>query len=163
MSYERERSRGGFWFCFSQVRRLCVFLKIQDMRGWYLTDISGRIRVAPQQDDVDPPQQISVSSLEAHRALAQGYYWSAPAPYLGNKVSPYGAGFLLLCFSRSITRTGFDKYFFKESSEQIHDTVSCQMQLSRLTLDISPRSCGGSMYTKSNELQHPAYIVGVLC
>ncbi|VCW68504.1 unnamed protein product, partial [Gulo gulo] len=56
------------------------------MRGWYLTDISGHVQVAPQQDDLDPPQQISVRSEEAHRALPQGHYWSAPAPYLGNKV-----------------------------------------------------------------------------
>uniref|UniRef100_A0A8C0Q579 Laminin subunit alpha-2 n=1 Tax=Canis lupus familiaris TaxID=9615 RepID=A0A8C0Q579_CANLF len=75
-----DRCQSSYW----------TYGQIQDMRGWYLTDISGRIRVAPQQDDVDPPQQISVSSLEAHRALAQGYYWSAPAPYLGNKLAAAG-------------------------------------------------------------------------
>lgn len=63
------------------------------MRGWYLTDLSGRVQVAPQQDDLDPPQQVSISVEEAHRALPQGYYWRAPAPYLGNKVSPHSAGF----------------------------------------------------------------------
>ena len=65
------------------------------MSGWYLTDISGNIRVAPQLDDLDPPQQISISSVEARQALPQSYFWSAPAPYLGNKVSPYSASFLL--------------------------------------------------------------------
>ncbi|EPY82235.1 laminin subunit alpha-2 isoform a precursor [Camelus ferus] len=63
---------------------------IQDMSGWYLTDISGRVRVAPQRDDLDPPQQISFSSLEARGALPQDYYWSAPAPYLGNKLTAAG-------------------------------------------------------------------------
>uniref|UniRef100_A0A2K6BZN8 Laminin subunit alpha-2 n=1 Tax=Macaca nemestrina TaxID=9545 RepID=A0A2K6BZN8_MACNE len=60
--------------------------KIQDMSGWYLTDLSGRIRVAPQQDDSDSPQQISISNAEARQALPHSYYWSAPAPYLGNKL-----------------------------------------------------------------------------
>ncbi|PNJ78486.1 LAMA2 isoform 4 [Pongo abelii] len=59
--------------------------KIQDMSGWYLTDLSGRIRVAPQQDGLDSPQQISISNAEARQALPHSYYWSAPAPYLGNK------------------------------------------------------------------------------
>uniref|UniRef100_A0A2K5P4H9 Laminin subunit alpha-2 n=1 Tax=Cercocebus atys TaxID=9531 RepID=A0A2K5P4H9_CERAT len=60
--------------------------KIQDMSGWYLTDLSGRIRVAPQQDDSDSPQQISISNAEARQALPHSYYWSAPAAYLGNKL-----------------------------------------------------------------------------
>uniref|UniRef100_A0A2K5XDN0 Laminin subunit alpha 2 n=2 Tax=Mandrillus leucophaeus TaxID=9568 RepID=A0A2K5XDN0_MANLE len=60
--------------------------KIQDMSGWYLTDLSGRIRVAPQQDDSDSPQQISISNAEARQTLPHSHYWSAPAPYLGNKL-----------------------------------------------------------------------------
>uniref|UniRef100_A0A2K6NZ65 Laminin subunit alpha-2 n=1 Tax=Rhinopithecus roxellana TaxID=61622 RepID=A0A2K6NZ65_RHIRO len=64
--------------------------KIQDMSGWYLTDLSGRIRVAPQQDDSDSPQQISISNAEARQALPHSYYWSAPAPYLGNKLPAVG-------------------------------------------------------------------------
>ncbi|XP_075802968.1 laminin subunit alpha-2 isoform X1 [Microtus pennsylvanicus] len=63
---------------------------IQDMRGWYLTDISGRIQVAPQLDDPDSPQQISISNSEARRSLLNGYYWRAPAPYLGNKLPAVG-------------------------------------------------------------------------
>ncbi|PNI87291.1 LAMA2 isoform 5 [Pan troglodytes] len=59
--------------------------KIQDMSGWYLTDLPGRIRVVPQQDDLDSPQQISISNAEARQVLPHSYYWSAPAPYLGNK------------------------------------------------------------------------------
>uniref|UniRef100_A0A8D2EW47 Laminin subunit alpha-2 n=1 Tax=Theropithecus gelada TaxID=9565 RepID=A0A8D2EW47_THEGE len=64
--------------------------KIQDMSGWYLTDLSGRIRVAPQQDDSDSLQQISISNAEARQALPHSYYWSAPAPYLGNKLPAVG-------------------------------------------------------------------------
>ena len=71
------------------------------MSGWYLTDLSGRIRVTPQLDDSDSPQQISISSVEAHRALPQSYYWSAPAPYLGNKVSP---SVLASCYFASVVQ-----------------------------------------------------------
>ncbi|EFB18993.1 hypothetical protein PANDA_011983 [Ailuropoda melanoleuca] len=71
-----DRCQSSYW----------TYGHIQDMRGWYLTDLSGRVQVAPQQDDLDPPQQVSISVEEAHRALPQGYYWRAPAPYLGNKL-----------------------------------------------------------------------------
>uniref|UniRef100_A0A2K5E5S5 Laminin subunit alpha-2 n=1 Tax=Aotus nancymaae TaxID=37293 RepID=A0A2K5E5S5_AOTNA len=64
--------------------------KIQDMSGWYLTDLSGHIRVAPRRDDSDSPQQISISNAEARQVLRHGYYWSAPAPYLGNKLPSVG-------------------------------------------------------------------------
>ncbi|XP_004846024.1 laminin subunit alpha-2 isoform X1 [Heterocephalus glaber] len=63
---------------------------IQDMSGWYLTDISGRVRVAPHQDSSGSPQQISISHAEARQALPDSYYWSMPAPYLGNKLSAVG-------------------------------------------------------------------------
>ncbi|EGW09988.1 Laminin subunit alpha-2 [Cricetulus griseus] len=63
---------------------------IQDMHGWYLTDISGRIQVVPQLDNPDSPQQISISNSEARRSLLNGYYWSAPPPYLGNKLPAVG-------------------------------------------------------------------------
>lgn len=73
--------------------------KIQDMNGWYLTDISGRTQVAPQRDSLYSPEQISISNAQVRQALPNSYYWSAPAPYLGNKVS---ASFSLLCFKRPI-------------------------------------------------------------
>lgn len=60
------------------------------MHGWYLTDLSGRIQVTPQLDNPDAPQQISVSNSEARRSLPDGYYWSAPAPYLRNKLPAVG-------------------------------------------------------------------------
>ena len=79
-----------------------IFFKIQDMRGWYLTDLSGRIRMAPQLDNPDSPQQISISNSEARKSLLDGYYWSAPPPYLGNRVSPFLTFFLQLYFNPPI-------------------------------------------------------------
>lgn len=61
-----------------------------DMNGWHLTDVAGRARVTPQQDSFDGPQQLSISNVAARTALQQIYYWSAPSPYLGNKVSADG-------------------------------------------------------------------------
>ncbi|KAM6185206.1 laminin subunit alpha-2-like [Rhynchocyon petersi] len=61
------------------------YKKVQDMSGWYLTDISGHIRVAPQQDESDAPGQMSINNAEARQTLPQNYYWSAPPTYLGNK------------------------------------------------------------------------------
>ncbi|TEA36180.1 hypothetical protein DBR06_SOUSAS7510018, partial [Sousa chinensis] len=75
-----DRCQSSYW----------TYGNIQDMSGWYLTDISGHIRVTPQQDDLDPPQQISISSVKARQALPQSYYWSAPALYLGNKLTAVG-------------------------------------------------------------------------
>ncbi|XP_005389243.1 PREDICTED: laminin subunit alpha-2 isoform X4 [Chinchilla lanigera] len=63
---------------------------IQDMSGWYLTDISGRLRVTPHQDNSGSPVKISISNVEARQALPDSYYWSAPAPYLGNKLPAVG-------------------------------------------------------------------------
>ncbi|XP_006926219.1 laminin subunit alpha-2 isoform X1 [Pteropus alecto] len=92
----QEDNHKGCDECFcSGVSSRCqssywTYGSILDMSGWYLTDISGRIRVAPQQENLDSPQQISISSVEARRALPQGYYWSAPASYLGNKLTAAG-------------------------------------------------------------------------
>ncbi|XP_016060358.1 PREDICTED: laminin subunit alpha-2 [Miniopterus natalensis] len=91
----QERNAKGCDECFcSGVSTRCQssywpYGSIQDMSGWSLTDISGHTRVAPQQD-LQPPQHISISSSEARRALPQDYYWSAPAPYLGNKLTAAG-------------------------------------------------------------------------
>lgn len=91
----QETNQKGCDECFcSGVSNRCqssywTYGKIQDMSGWYLTDISGHVRVAPQQD-LQPPHHISISSGEARRALAQDFFWSAPAPYLGNKLTAAG-------------------------------------------------------------------------
>lgn len=60
------------------------------MNGWYLTDISGRTQVAPQRDSLHSPEQISISNAQVRQALPNSYYWSAPAPYLGNKLPAAG-------------------------------------------------------------------------
>nr|XP_048281070.1 laminin subunit alpha-2 isoform X2 [Myodes glareolus] len=92
----QEDNPKGCEECFcSGVSNRCqssywTYGNIQDMRGWYLTDISGRIQVAPQLDDPESPQQISISNSEARKSLLNGYYWRAPAPYLGNKLPAVG-------------------------------------------------------------------------
>lgn len=60
------------------------------MSGWHLTDLSGLIKVTPQQDSFDGPQQLSIGNVAARKVLPLIYYWSAPSPYLGNKVSADG-------------------------------------------------------------------------
>lgn len=96
------------------------------MSGWYLTDISGHIRVAPQLDDLDPPQQISISSVEARQALPQSYFWSAPAPYLGNKLTAAG-GQLMFTVS----------YDLEEANEDAEHTLQLMVILEGKDLRIS--------------------------
>ncbi|XP_059556277.1 laminin subunit alpha-2 isoform X2 [Myotis daubentonii] len=91
----QESNQKGCDECFcSGVSNRCqssywTYGNIKEMSGWYLTDISGHVRVAPQQDP-QPPHHISISSSEARRALPRDYFWSAPAPYLGNKLTAAG-------------------------------------------------------------------------
>lgn len=75
-----DRCQSSYW----------TYGNIQDMNGWYLTDISGRTRVAPQRDSLHSPEQISISNAQVRQALPNSYYWSAPAPYLGNKLPAAG-------------------------------------------------------------------------
>lgn len=119
-----KENRSG-WILFFLSNDGCAFLfKIKDMSGWYLTDISGHVRVAPQQD-LQPPHHISISSGEARRALAPDYFWSAPAPYLGNKVSPYAACFSPLCFNRSIKEWALFSICLKKDKHIKH--ILCQI------------------------------------
>ncbi|XP_043920288.1 laminin subunit alpha-2 isoform X4 [Protopterus annectens] len=81
-------------FC-SGVSNLCTgsswtYSNITGMSGWYLTGLSDSAYIFPRQDSFDGPQQLSVSHSEARRVLSSPYYWSAPSPYLGNKVTSYG-------------------------------------------------------------------------
>ncbi|KAM7136527.1 laminin subunit alpha-2 isoform 5-T5 [Molossus nigricans] len=92
----QEDNHKGCDECFcSGVSNRCqssswTYGKIQDMSGWYLTDSSGHIRAAPQQVHSQSPPQISISSQEAARVIRPPHYWSAPAPYLGNKLTAAG-------------------------------------------------------------------------
>ncbi|KAL7987769.1 hypothetical protein Chor_006688, partial [Crotalus horridus] len=64
-----------------------TYRTIMDMSGWQLTDERGLAKLTPQQDSFDGPQQLSISNIVARTVLQPIYYWSAPSPYLGNKVS----------------------------------------------------------------------------
>lgn len=57
------------------------------MRAWHLTDVGGFARVTPQQDSFDDSQQLQIRNVLARSVLPENYYWSAPSPYLGSKVS----------------------------------------------------------------------------
>uniref|UniRef100_A0A3Q1N3A0 Laminin subunit alpha-2 n=1 Tax=Bos taurus TaxID=9913 RepID=A0A3Q1N3A0_BOVIN len=128
----QEDNHKGCDECFcSGVSNRCqssywTYGNIQDMSGWYLTDISGHIRVAPQLDDLDPPQQISISSVEARQALPQSYFWSAPAPYLGNKLTAAG-GQLMFTVS----------YDLEEANEDAEHTLQLMVILEGKDLRIS--------------------------
>uniref|UniRef100_A0A8B9ZI22 Laminin subunit alpha-2 n=1 Tax=Anas platyrhynchos TaxID=8839 RepID=A0A8B9ZI22_ANAPL len=77
-------------FCFG-VSDVCDSLtwpisQISHMTGWLVTDLYNTRGVQPQQSQLDGPHQISINNSEAVKVLKHTYYWSAPEPYLGNKV-----------------------------------------------------------------------------
>ncbi|XP_072852967.2 laminin subunit alpha-2 [Pogona vitticeps] len=82
-----------------------TYSTITDMNGWYLTDVAGLAQVTPQQDSFDGPQQLSINNMDARTVLQQVYYWSAPRPYLGNKITAAGGH---LKFTISYDLTGED-------------------------------------------------------
>ncbi|GAB0182708.1 laminin subunit alpha-1 [Grus japonensis] len=63
---------------------------ISDMTGWLVTDLYNARSVQPQQSEFDGPRQISINNTEAVKVLKHTYYWSAPEPYLGNKLTAFG-------------------------------------------------------------------------
>ncbi|KAM6279709.1 laminin subunit alpha-2 [Porphyrio hochstetteri] len=67
-----------------------TYRSMEDMNDWYLTGLSGLIRVTPKQKKFDGHQQFSISNVAARKVLPQTYYWSAPSSYLGNKVAAAG-------------------------------------------------------------------------
>ncbi|XP_067402830.1 laminin subunit alpha-2 isoform X3 [Emydura macquarii macquarii] len=93
-------------FCSGKTN-ICIdshwtYRSVGDMSGWYLTDLSGLLRVTPQKDSFDGPQQLSISNVAARRVLPLIYYWSAPSPYLGNKITAAG-GHLKFTISYDLT------------------------------------------------------------
>uniref|UniRef100_A0A674J3X9 Laminin subunit alpha 2 n=1 Tax=Terrapene triunguis TaxID=2587831 RepID=A0A674J3X9_9SAUR len=81
-------------FCSGKTN-VCIdshwtYSSVGDMSGWYLTDVPGLLQVTPQQDSFGGPQRLSISNVAARRVLPLIYYWSAPSPYLGNKVTAGG-------------------------------------------------------------------------
>ncbi|NWJ04763.1 LAMA2 protein, partial [Crypturellus undulatus] len=79
-----------------------AYKSIEDMNGWYLTDLPGLIRVTPKQKTFGGHQQLSISNVAARKILPQTYYWSAPSSYLGNKITAAG-GHLKFTVSYDIT------------------------------------------------------------
>ncbi|NWI15207.1 LAMA2 protein, partial [Crypturellus soui] len=79
-----------------------AYKSIEDMNGWYLTDLPGLIRVTPKQKIFGGHQQLSISNVAARKVLPQTYYWSAPSSYLGNKITAAG-GHLKFTVSYDIT------------------------------------------------------------
>ncbi|XP_006029235.2 laminin subunit alpha-2 [Alligator sinensis] len=79
-----------------------IYSTVKDMSGWHLTDLSGLIKVTPQQDSFDGPQQLSIGNVAARKVLPLIYYWSAPSPYLGNKITAAG-GHLKFTISYSLS------------------------------------------------------------
>ncbi|XP_043313066.1 laminin subunit alpha-2 isoform X1 [Cervus canadensis] len=140
----QEDNHKGCDECFcSGVSNRCqssywTYGNIQDMSGWYLTDLSGRIRVTAQLEDLDSPQQVSISSVEARRALPQSYYWSAPAPYLGNKLTAAG-GQLMFTVS----------YDLEEANEDAEHTLQLMVILEGNDLRIS--SAQDEVYLQPSE------------
>uniref|UniRef100_A0A8B9TDP0 Laminin subunit alpha 1 n=1 Tax=Anas platyrhynchos TaxID=8839 RepID=A0A8B9TDP0_ANAPL len=81
-------------FCFG-VSDVCDSLtwpisQISHMTGWLVTDLYNTRGVQPQQSQLDGPHQISINNSEAVKVLKHTYYWSAPEPYLGNKLTAFG-------------------------------------------------------------------------
>uniref|UniRef100_A0A8C8SMW2 Laminin subunit alpha 2 n=1 Tax=Pelusios castaneus TaxID=367368 RepID=A0A8C8SMW2_9SAUR len=93
-------------FC-SGITNVCIdshwsYSRVRDMSGWYLTDLPGLLQIIPQKDSFDGPQWLSISNVAARRVLPVVYYWSAPSPYLGNKVTAAG-GHLKFTISYDLT------------------------------------------------------------
>lgn len=57
------------------------------MARWLVTAPYNAKTIQPLQGHFDGPNQISISNIAAAKILKSPYYWSAPEPYLGNKVS----------------------------------------------------------------------------
>uniref|UniRef100_A0A674JA14 Laminin subunit alpha-1 n=1 Tax=Terrapene triunguis TaxID=2587831 RepID=A0A674JA14_9SAUR len=98
-------------FCFG-VSDVCDSLawpisQVSDMAGWLVTDLYTEKSVEPQQGQFDGPHQISVNNTAAVKILKSTYYWSAPEPYLGNKLTAFG-GYLKYTVSYDIPMESVD-------------------------------------------------------
>ncbi|OXB66455.1 hypothetical protein ASZ78_007505 [Callipepla squamata] len=81
-------------FCFG-VSDVCDSLtwpisQISDMTGWLITDLYNARSVQPHRSQFDGLHQISINNTDAVKVLKHTYYWSAPEPYLGNKLTAFG-------------------------------------------------------------------------
>ncbi|OXB73578.1 UNVERIFIED_CONTAM: hypothetical protein H355_003880 [Colinus virginianus] len=81
-------------FCFG-VSDVCDSLtwpisQVSDMTGWLITDLYNARSVQPHRSQFDGPHQISINNTDTVKVLKHTYYWSAPEPYLGNKLTAFG-------------------------------------------------------------------------
>ncbi|XP_062987367.1 laminin subunit alpha-1 [Elgaria multicarinata webbii] len=81
-------------FCFG-VSDVCESLswpisQMSSMNGWLVTDPYTSKTIQPQQGHFEGPRQISINNIAAAKILKSPYYWSAPKPYLGNKLTSFG-------------------------------------------------------------------------
>ncbi|XP_069052056.1 laminin subunit alpha-2 isoform X1 [Lepisosteus oculatus] len=67
-----------------------TYMDTTDMSGWFLTGQTGGEKVWPLHSAYAESQELSVNNEDARQVLPPLYYWSAPAPYLGNKLAAYG-------------------------------------------------------------------------
>ncbi|XP_038056132.1 laminin subunit alpha-2-like [Patiria miniata] len=79
-------------FCFG-LSTVCESIpwgieKIRDMNDWIVTNQETSAYVTPR---IAGPNMIAINHLEARKQLqADNYFWRAPRPYLGNKLTAYG-------------------------------------------------------------------------
>uniref|UniRef100_A0A7M4ET92 Laminin subunit alpha-1 n=1 Tax=Crocodylus porosus TaxID=8502 RepID=A0A7M4ET92_CROPO len=95
-------------FCFG-VSDVCDSLAwpVLDMGRWLVTDLYSPNTVQPQQGQLDGSHQISINNTVAMKILKPTYYWSAPEPYLGNKLTAFG-GYLKYTVSYDIPMESVD-------------------------------------------------------
>ncbi|XP_053105976.1 laminin subunit alpha-1 isoform X2 [Hemicordylus capensis] len=98
-------------FCFG-VSDVCESLpwpvsQESSMDGWLVTVPYTSKTIQPQQDQFDGPRQISINNIAAAKILKHPYYWSAPKPYLGNKLTAFG-GYLKYTVSYDIPMDSTD-------------------------------------------------------
>uniref|UniRef100_A0A8C3CUE0 Laminin subunit alpha-1 n=1 Tax=Cairina moschata TaxID=8855 RepID=A0A8C3CUE0_CAIMO len=110
-------------FCFG-VSDVCDSLtwpisQISHMTGWLVTDLYNARGVQPQRSQLDGPHQISINNSEAVKVLKHTYYWSAPEPYLGNKVK--------ICFVSFLRY--LDEYLTLNGNGQILSTRAAGLSL----------------------------------
>ncbi|KAJ6662205.1 hypothetical protein lerEdw1_012672 [Lerista edwardsae] len=98
-------------FCFG-VSDVCESLswpssQESSMDGWLVTAPYTSKTIQPQKGQFDGPRQISLDNMAAAKILKTPYYWSAPKPYLGNKLTAFG-GYLKYTVSYDIPMDSTD-------------------------------------------------------
>nr|XP_060631057.1 laminin subunit alpha-1 [Anolis sagrei ordinatus] len=98
-------------FCFG-VSDVCESLpwpisQVSSMAGWLVTAPYTSKTIESQHVQLDGPHQISINNIAVAKILKSPYYWSAPKPYLGNKLTSFG-GYLKYTVSYDIPMDSTD-------------------------------------------------------